>query len=382
MIAPLTWMMAAVLIAAVPVDVTTNDGDTFAGELTAIDEAAITLNVGGTATSFAIEDVQAISPADTKTQTGPTYRVTLTDGSKVAAEDVTLTDGKLTVQPRSQPAITVDARTVRAIRFRAAAEATDADWLGMIERDARGDLLVIRRGGDTLDPATGIIESIADAKVNFDLDGDTVAAPIAKLEGVVFGGTARVADSVDIRVDDAFGSSWAAMSLSYDTESKLLAMKLKSDVTHAIPLDQVRTIRFAGGMMMVASQSPAEQSMTTFIKVAGMDELTSVFFGPADVGDNDLQMNGTASISYRVDDGFKMLVGSVKRSAEVKRAGNVAAKILVDGKVVWDETLPDAKPRGFELPIDGARRVTLQIDSAGDGDLGDRVRWLRPRMVK
>lgn len=382
MIATLAWMMSALLIAALPVEVTTNAGDSVAGELISIDDAAVTLNVGGASQTIAVEDVQVIQPSGVASQTGPTYRVTLVDGSRIAAEEVSLDDGKLTIQLRDQPAITVDVRSVRAIRFRAAAQTTDADWLGLVNRESRGDVMVIRRGTDTLDPIAGVINGIADAKVNFDLDGDAVNAPIAKLEGVLFGGTAAVADNANIRVNDVFGSSWSIDSLAYESSSDNVTMKLSSDLTHSMPIGQVRAIQFAGGMTLVASQSPAEQSSSTFVAIDGVDELASAFFGPKSVGDGDLTMNGSSSVSYRVDEGFKMLAGTVRRSADVKQAGNLTAKILVDGKVVWDQSLPDAKPRGFELPIDGARRVTLEIDAGDDGDLGDSVRWVRPRMVK
>lgn len=378
MIATLAWMMSALLVAALPVDVTTNAGDSVAGELISIDDAGVTVD----GKTIAIDDVQVIQPRDVKPQTGPTYRVTLVDGSKVAAEDVSIDGGKLTIELRDQPAITVDVKFVRAIRFRAASQATDADWLGLVDRESRGDVMVIRRGTDTLDPIAGVINAIADAKVNFDLDGDTVDAPIAKLEGVVLGGTAKPADNADVRVEDVMGSSWSVDSLAYDSGSQALAMKLSAGVTHSIAIGQVKTIRFAGGMTLVATQSPAEQSSSTSIAIDGVDELASKFFGPQPDGDGDLTMNGASSVTYRVDEGFKMLAGTVRRSAEVKQAGKVTARILIDGKVVWDESLPDAKPRGFELSIDGARRVTLEIDAAGDGDLGDSVRWLRPRMVK
>lgn len=375
-------MMSALLIAALPVDVTTNAGVSVAGDLTSIDDGAVTLNVGGASKTIAAEDVQVIQPRDVASSTGPTYRVTLVDGSKVAAEDVSVNGGKLTIELRDQPTITVGIKSVRAIRFRAAAQSTDADWLGLIDRPSRGDVMVIRRGTDTLDPIAGVVNAIANAKVNFDLDGDTVDAPIAKLEGVLFGGTDAVADNADIRVDDTLGSSWSVDSLAYDSSSDELTMQLSSDLTHSIPITQVRVIRFAGGMTLVASESPAEQSSSTFVAINGVDELASAFFGPKPIGDGDLTMNGVSSISYRVEAGFKTLAGTVRRSAGVKRAGNVTARILVDGKVVWDESLPDAKPRGFELPIDGARRVTLEIDAGQDGDLGDSVRWVRPRMLK
>ncbi len=93
-------------------------------------------------------------------------------------------------------------------------------------------------------------------------------------------------------------------------------------------------------------------------------------------------MVGGSSIEYRIEPGHRILTGSVRRSQNVAKAGEVIVKIELDGKSVWQETLLDAEPRGFELPVEESRRLAIKVDSGKDGDLGDSVRISRPRLLK
>ncbi len=56
--------------------------------------------------------------------------------------------------------------------------------------------------------------------------------------------------------------------------------------------------------------------------------------------------------------------------------------IKLDGEVVWTESVTDAEPRGFELDFNKARRIILEVDAGDDGDVGDNIRFLRPRLLK
>ncbi len=67
---------------------------------------------------------------------------------------------------------------------------------------------------------------------------------------------------------------------------------------------------------------------------------------------------------------------------KVAKASSVTVRIELDGKTVWEQTLLDAAPRGFELPLDGARRLAIRVETDGDGELGDTVRIARPRLLK
>jgi hypothetical protein len=153
-------------------------------------------------------------------------------------------------------------------------------------------------------------------------------------------------------------------------------------VLHQLPLHQIESIRFTGGFTMLADEQPASTSLTPYLKI-GVDEmLLNDFFGPAGDGDADLLMFGGSSIEYRIEEGYRVFAGTACRHQNVTRAGSVTVRIAFDGKMVWEQQLADGQPRGFELPLGRARRLSIEIDSDDDGDLGDKVRISRPRLLK
>ncbi len=377
------WKTLAILLAAVlPVKATTQSGESIEGSLGAVTATSLAIDIDGRPREILMQDLQTVSPANVQEQTGPTYLVTLSGGSKIAAETVSLVDSGLSIQPRQQDPLSVPVRQVKAIRFRASGATTDAQWLGLLQKESRGDVMVIRRPGDKLDPASGIIESIADGKVSFNLEGDTVAAPLDRLEGVVFGSTAEAADDAPVRITDVYGSTWLAESLVPSDAGQPIAMKLSSGQIHHLPLEQIKSIRFSSGLSMLATEKPADVKTDTYFQTNIDGGLVNAFFGPAAQDGNDLQMHGGSKIEYRVADGFVMLVGAVRRASEVKRASEMSVRILLDGKKVWEESLPDVQPRGFEIPLKQARRLTIEVDSRDDGNLGDTVQIIRPRLLK
>ena len=111
-------------------------------------------------------------------------------------------------------------------------------------------------------------------------------------------------------------------------------------------------------------------------------KLTESLFAARQDNDADLLVNGGGSVEYRVDPGYGMLVGAVRRVASVRLGSQVNIRIDLDGEQVWNAALTDDEPRGFEIAIDDARRVAFQVDHAGDGDVGDVVRLIRPRLAK
>ncbi len=113
-------------------------------------------------------------------------------------------------------------------------------------------------------------------------------------------------------------------------------------------------------------------------------ELAKAWFAPQASNDRDITLSGDAAIEFRVEEGFVSLQGSAELDEAVQSGGKCALRILLDNKVVWDQSFDVAapEPRGFDLPIGKARRVRFELKSGNDGDVGDSLRILQPRLVK
>lgn len=379
----LAWKSVAYLLFAVlPVSVKTNAGKNIEGDLEGFTANSLRLNQSGEVIELPFDDLTSLAPIDLDDGTGPTYRVSLVGGSRIAAQDVVLRGSELAIELRRQNKLRVPISQVKAIRFRASSAGTDAKWLGILEEESRGDKLVIRRPGERLDPQAGVIESIEDGKVVFDFDGDKVNAPIDRLEGLVFGGTRATIEDADIQVQDVYDSRWSVVSIQPSVGDQPLQLRLSNSLPHELPLHQIVSIRWSGGVTLLADETPVADEFTTYFPTKVDNDLLRKFFGPHRERESDLTMVGGSSIEYRIEPGNRLFAGTVRRNPSVAKAGKVTVRIDLDGKTVWQESLADAQPRGFELALDEARRLSIKVDSQQDGDLGDSVRISRPRLLK
>lgn len=369
------------VVAVLPIKVTMTSGESFECDYQSVTKTDLVVDTGATEKKIPFDELQSITRVEPSTGGGPAYRVTLVGGSQVAADAVTLKNDKLRIEPRRQAVLSVPIKEVKSIRFRAPSPTTDPQWLGLLEKEARGDLLAIRRAGNQLDPAPGVVESIADKKVQFNMGGDSIGAPVDKLEGVIFGAAQQTKAKAVIRVQDVYGSEWVLLDLPPSGKSEPITLKLSDAVTHKIPAEQIESIYWSGGLTLLATQEPAKSDHESYVKTKLQPGLSKSWFGPRTERD-DVLMHGDSSVEYRVEGDFKKLVGSVRRDAAVAKAGEVTVRLFLDDKEVWKETLDDADPRGFELPVDKTRRVRFETDSGKDGDLGDIVRISRPRLLK
>jgi hypothetical protein len=373
---------AASLLAVVPVSIENDAGEVIEGKLSGFTATSLWLDQSGTPVEYRFDNLVLLRADKAVEASGTKFRVSLIGGSRIAAQEISLSNSELVVELRRQDRLSVPVKQVKAIRFRPPSVATDAEWLGFVDRESRGDTLVIRRPGDKLDPQQGIVTSITDGKLAFDLDGDVVQAPLERLEGVVFGGAPAVSEDARIQVTDIYGSTWAVTGIEPSSGEEPLRMRLSPTLVHPLPQDQIESIRFTMGYALLAEAQPAGTSLEAYVPTGVAPQLMEAFFGPARDGDADLLMVGGSSIEYRIEPGYRSLAGSVRRHERVARAGSVTVRIELDGQAVWEQTLSDSQPRGFELPVENSRRVAITIDSEDDGDMGDKVRISRPRLLK
>ncbi|MEO1530053.1 MAG: NPCBM/NEW2 domain-containing protein [Planctomycetota bacterium] len=369
-----------VLGLSLPVEVETVSGDKVAGKWNGAEEGAIRLMTSGGNTAIPIDKLVSLRPADLPpTKTKPPVLVTITGGSSVRVQDFALTDSTFTLEPRRQEPIQLPVKQVRSVRFRLESAKTDPQWLGLLEAENRRDLMVIRRPGDQLDPIEGIVLGLTNETLKFELDGEAIDAPIDRLEGIILRGSASSGSS-KVRVEDIYGSVFAVSRLEPSSGSETVEVDLGGKSPHPIPLGDIRSITWASGRVLLARVDAADQSLTPLLKTKVDADLFAAWFAPRSE-DDDLVATAGGKIEFRVDDGFRVLAGSVIKDADVI-GGDSVVRIVADDKVAWEESLTDDQPKGFRVEIANVRRVRFEVLSGKDGDVGDRVRFLNLRFLK
>jgi len=378
------------LVAVLPITFSTGDGTSGDGELVSITAQTVRLQVDGEARDYPIEQVAAIEFPSANRQTRPALTVTSRGGSKLRASEV-VTDGlNLTVTLSDGGAVEIPLRSVASVRFQPPAAGTDATWLGQAEKRARGDVMVIRRSGGTLDAIGGTVKSIGNERVEFDLDGDPISAPINRLEGIVLGGaTGFDPPPAPIEVRDVFGSIWRVGSLLGSPDESALTLSTTWGGTHPLAWERVESLRFGGGAKLVTDLQPAAYRSAIAERLDGVDEsVWRSLMGPKAYDGDDanaagaITLRGESTIEFRVPEDAGRLVGAVQRDPKVERGGAMIVRIRTDGSIAWEETIRDKNTLGFEIPVAGVRRFSLELDPTDDGEMGDIAVFLRPRLVK
>jgi len=369
-------------LAGFPVRVSTTDGEWIEGDFQGVGESELLLESEGAEKSFAFSELTALEPLEEPTGFAPRPTVTLAGGSVIRAEGISLASDRLTIKPRRQEKIDLAIDQVRAIRFQAANQNVDPAWFGKFAAERRGDTLAIRREGDQLDFVDGLVVSMTDDVVKFDIDGDIIDAPIGRLEGILFGGSRSIANASDIQIVDVYHSRWSVSRLEPSELGEPLRLVLGSSIEHRLPLEHIESIRWSGGLSLLAQMEPAEKSFTPAIQTNLGSSMLDPWFGPKADADQDLILFGKSSVDYRVEDGFKIFASVVRRDRQITKATKSIVRIRLDGKVIWEKSIVGDEAFGFELPIDGGNRLTIETESADDGEIGDTLRMLRPRLMR
>jgi len=367
---------------ATEVRLETTSGETISGTWAGNSEAVVRLTVDGDRQEVPLEQLVSLHPVSEVPQTdGPPTAVTLADQSTINARQQTLADETLRIEPLGQPAIEMPLNRVRSIRFRRGTATTDPQWLGLLEKEHRSDVMVIRRGNEQLDPIEGVVVGMDAQTLKFELDGDPIDAPLDRLEGVLFRTAESDAGRPNVQVFDRNGSVFFASRLEPSTQDDAIELLLPGRVRHTIALEEIDRIVWASGRVLLAQETPADSGYRATINVKLPAELLRRWFAPSAEG-QDLVADPGGFVEYRVEEGFQKLAGSVVRDPEVADRGSVQIRILVDGNVAWEQSLTDDNPKGFSIDVANSRRVRLEVNSGGDGNVGDRIRFKKPRLLK
>jgi hypothetical protein len=374
--------VAPVQIASVQARLTTVDGVARQVSLKNMNETGLVIESSGTAETIAWDNLLSVERTEAVSATPPVMRVELAGGSRVAVTEVTSEGNEATLVTRDQESLKAPLKELKSIRFKASSPATDPQWLGMLDSPRTSDVLVVRRAGDSLDEVQGIVKSITATVVTIDLDGDEVSAPIEKLEGVLFANATSSAEVGGLLVEDTQGSRWRATAIASPRDG-FVSLDLGRSLKHEIRLDQVNRLESTGSVQFLALEAPAEKAYLPVTKLGLDASIAGQWFG-ANVDGNDLVMQAESHAEYRLGGEYSTLRGSAQFDPVVKVGGKCEMRILLDGKVVWDQVfdIEDPSARGYELPLGSARRLRFEVKTAGDGDLGDTLRIRQPRLVK
>lgn len=97
-----------------------------------------------------------------------------------------------------------------------------------------------------------------------------------------------------------------------------------------------------------------------------------------------ITMHSRSRLSYRLPADASQFAASVGIVDDMEQRGCVSARVLADGRVLWEANAirGGAEPLNLLLDVNGVRELTLVVDY-GDGlDLSDHLAWAMARIIR
>ncbi|MFG0286819.1 MAG: glycosyl hydrolase family 98 [Rhodopirellula sp. JB044] len=365
----LSWASAAVAQSPAEVNVVTATGENLAGELVSIDSLEAAIDTGNEVKRLPLEELSQIRFDSTPLPTLP-MRVQLSGGSLLSVTGLTWDDQTVTVNAARQSPLQIPVKELQWVRFRMGTPATNPTWLGWVEEQRRADRLAVRRNEKSLDSIDGTVTGITRTAVQFQMRGNEIEAPIAKLEGVLLSTQNAESPSAPIQVTDTSGSVWNAESVRLSNGGSHLQVQLAGSIQHDVPLNQIETLQFAGGILPLSEAEIASSSFGNASSQRGREQISvdmQNWFSP-DTSDGVIHINAPGQIVFRIPDGYEKLVVAARRADAVNQFMGARLEVLLDDQLQWSGVLQDRKSLGLELPLGEARLLCLKASPLPSSD--------------
>lgn len=385
------------LQAAVPVTVQPLEGEAYSSQLEGFDGKNALLD----AKTVPLAELKSVLFQKEPPEVKSGLSVTLGD-STLEAGSVTFSENQFQIQPAvggsSEP---LKAGTIQVILFQKSELGQDvdldADWNEIRSMDLPDDQLVILRDGK-LSHYFGKILEITEKTVRFEQDGEVLNVKRKHIFAVRF--VPIPGDDVSRETEkdpqeipllgllkDAAGSSLSVSALVPSEENAQITLTSGAKLT--LPVSALAGLDLASGRSVSLASLKAESvTVTPFFGMENAPQSLSKFIAPQfnrAFGGGKIQLGGKeyaaglelcsrTQIVFRLPGTFQTFRATVGIDDSVRPGGSSEVTILADEKVLFKEVLTgkDA-PKPLNLDLSGARRLTIQVDFAEGGSLGDYV---------
>lgn len=388
-------LLSAVLLAvlaAPPVEVASFQGEPRVGEWRGLADGRVTLSIAGKDESISLSEVLEVRfRGELAKFDKPSSVITLWNGSKLGAAQTQILDKQLKLTSATLGDLSLPQGEIASVRFSDRFD-EDEQWVKLVEKESKSDLLVIRKE-QTLDFLDGVVVEVTDKTVKFLLDGEEVSTRRDKVFGLIFARRSSNPKPSAIRLDLTNGDVLMAAAVSSTEKGISVTTASKAEVV--LPLEQLKRIDFSLGKLRYLSQDPPRDVKYT----RGLQD------GPAFVQDRafyapDLKPIGLRSFSrglcirpqtslrYRLGGEYRRLQAIVGIDESVKDGGgDCDLTISGDGKQLLKLRIT-SRDAARPIDLDVTDVVVLEIvvgfggDATTNVDLGDNLDLADAKLIK
>lgn len=372
-----------------PVEVSTLGGEQHVGSLERLTVEEVVLKTPQGSVSIPGKDLLSIRipSSAAPSVTGASIDVRLTDGTKLRASTLTSTTKQLNLSQPLLGSITLPLTSVQSIRFAPADPKVDPAWNQLLDRQAKKDQVAIRKN-DVLDHLDGVIGSLDDTMLNFQLDGDNIPVKRERVFGLIYSKRESTTSKATAFLELSSGDRVAARSVLLDAD--LWKVKLASGSEMSVPFAAVQSVDFSvGKIAYLSNMEPRDIKYTPYFDFVWEYRRDRSFDGhPISVGKKSyakgLAIHSKTVIKYRIGGDYRRFQAVMGIDDDVLVRSNVDVIIKGDNRVLFSSSVRLKDPPQFlDLDVGGVVELEITVDYGEDQlDIADRLHLADAKVIK
>jgi hypothetical protein len=317
--------------------------------------------------------------------------VYLADGDVLHGEIKSMTAESLTLVTRWKAEVEIPLVRARGIWLGVAGPAgAQAEFDRQLAAPADADTVFAVGQDKQPSQLRAAVRGLADGKLQVDYEGQERAIHRDRVLGVVFAAhppLARLPEPAQVFVlvgGDQLTGHWAG----YDDAR--LEVETAWNARLHVPAAEVTQIRVRGGRATsLVDLEPSEVEETPYFGRVIAWRRDQGFDGePAKLRGKpprrSIAMHSRSRLTYPLDGQFEKFKATLGFDDSAGNRGRVDCRVLVDGREAF--TAQDFRatqdPIAVEIPLAGAKQLSLEVDFGPDQDVGDRILWAEPRLFR
>lgn len=385
------------------VQVSTLAGEQHLGTLETFSSDTVVVKTDAKSVSIPAAEVLLIrsNPQATAIAKDAVIEIRLVDQSRIRAQSIKTMGSTLIANHPQLGELRIPVASVSSVRLAAADAKIDPEWNQLLERSLKKDLLAIRKG-DLLDHLDGIVGTLNETKLQFQLDGDDIAIAREKVFGFIYSKRESLAKKTIAVLDLASGDRLSLKQVSWTGKAwtAQLVTGLELEVAHelfqSIDYSQSRITYLSDVEPRAVKHTPYFDLPSQFVvneyrRDKNFDG-SRIRLGEKTYAKG-LAIHSQTQLKYRLGGDYRRFQAVMGIGDEVP-VGDVEVIFRGDNKVLFkSETkateasekgaIRRAAPQLVDLDVTGIIELEIFVDFGSDKrDIGDRLYLGNARLLK
>ena len=401
-------------VASPTIFVQTTDGQNLTGELVALDSQLLEVLIQEEKQTLSFDQIESVTfPESVESLLPSVLRCRLVDGSSFSAQNVSISDGKATLELSSGPQFVVSQGSLKSLLLFDPKDAPDKlrQWNDFLSSFTASSDAIVAEKNEALQAIEGIVGDVSKDGFDFQMGGRKVTVKAEKLTGVIFYRAAReLPETVcEVRLidDSVIAASQIAMG-----EKSISVMTGTGDRIE-LPVNVIASFDLSAGRAIYLSDlvpttndwkpliaSPTHLESLTKLHRSIADEsftgqplsLRTIpsdgldFLAETQIYSKGFAISAGGRLAFNLNGQFQRLTALAGFDPELAiLAGNVKIEIQVDQKNVLSVILDNrkqAQPVAVDVDLTDAKRLVIKVNYHDGRSVGDRIHLVDARLSR